>query len=72
MNIGTVLYFLPLTFAAGSLVMEHPGSSPSPIQGRPLLYGTVHGAIGMPPHFFQSHTSIEWERGMIVGLQFGM
>ena len=26
--------------------MEHPGAAPSPIQGKPLLYGTVHGAIG--------------------------
>ena len=36
-----------LISSPGSLVMEHPGSSPSPIQGKPLLYGTVHGAIGM-------------------------
>ncbi len=27
--------------------MEHPGSGPSPIQGKPLLFGTVHGAIGL-------------------------
>ena len=31
----------------GSLVMEHPGSGPAPIQGKPLLYGTVHGSIGL-------------------------
>ena len=36
-----------LISSPGSLVMEHPGSSPSPIQGKTLLYGTVHGAIGM-------------------------
>ena len=27
--------------------MEHPGSGPSPIQGKPLLFGTVHGSIGL-------------------------
>ncbi len=27
--------------------MEHPGSGPSPILGKPLLFGTVHGAIGL-------------------------
>ena len=26
--------------------MEHPGASPSPIQGKPIIYGTVHGAVG--------------------------
>ena len=26
--------------------MDHPGSSLSPFQGKPLLYGTVTGAIG--------------------------
>ncbi len=31
----------------GSLVMDHPGSGPSPILGKPLLFGTVHGAIGL-------------------------
>ncbi len=30
----------------GSLVMDHPGSTPAIIQGKPLLFGTVHGAIG--------------------------
>ena len=33
-------------FGRGSLVMEHPGSTPSLFQAKPLLYGTVHGAIG--------------------------
>ena len=27
--------------------MDHPGSSASVLQGKPLLYGTVHGAIGI-------------------------
>lgn len=26
--------------------MEHPGGSPFPIHGKPILYGTVHGAVG--------------------------
>ena len=30
----------------GSLVMEHPGASASPIQGKPIIYGSVHGAVG--------------------------
>ena len=30
--------------------MEHPGASPSPIQGKPILYGTVHGAVGENKH----------------------
>lgn len=34
-------------FQRGSLVMEHLGSSPSPIQGKPILYGSVHGAVGL-------------------------
>ena len=34
-------------FERGSLVMEHPGSSPLPIIGKPILYGGVHGTIGM-------------------------
>lgn len=34
-------------FGRGSLVMEHPGSSASLLQGKPLLFGTVHGAIGL-------------------------
>lgn len=34
-------------FGRGSLVMEHPGSTPSLFQAKPLLYGTVHGAIGL-------------------------
>ena len=33
-------------FGRGSLVMEHPGSSPLPIIGKPILYGGVHGTIG--------------------------
>jgi DNA damage-binding protein 1 len=33
-------------FRRGSLVMEHPGASPSPIQGKPIIYGSVHGAVG--------------------------
>jgi DNA damage-binding protein 1 len=27
--------------------MEHPGASPSPIQGKPIIYGSVHGAVGL-------------------------
>ena len=34
-------------FQRGSLVMEHPGASPSPIIGKPILYGGVHGTIGV-------------------------
>ena len=34
-------------FGRGSLVMEHPGSSPVPIIGKPILYGGVHGTIGI-------------------------
>ncbi|CAI8053753.1 DNA damage-binding protein 1 [Geodia barretti] len=34
-------------FRHGSLVMEHPGASPSPIQGKPIIYGSVHGAVGL-------------------------
>ena len=30
----------------GSFVMDHPGANPSLLQGKPLLFGTVHGAIG--------------------------
>ena len=26
--------------------MDHPGSSQSVLQGKPILFGTVHGAIG--------------------------
>ena len=37
---------------AGSLVTEHPGTSPSPIQGKPILYGSVHGAVGMATHTY--------------------
>ena len=39
---------------AGSLVTEHPGTSPSPIQGKPILYGSVHGAVGMATHTYLS------------------
>jgi DNA damage-binding protein 1 len=35
------------TFNRGSLVMEHPGASASPIQGKPIIYGSVHGAVGL-------------------------
>ena len=34
-------------FGRGSLVMEHPGSSPLPVIGKPILYGGVHGTIGI-------------------------
>ena len=40
------LYTLVFLCVIGSLVMEHLGSSPSPIQGKPILYGSVHGAVG--------------------------
>ena len=39
---------------AGSLVTEHPGTSPSPIQGKPILYGSVHGAVGIATHTYVS------------------
>ena len=31
----------------GSLVMEHPGTHPLPIQGKPTIFGGVNGSIGM-------------------------
>jgi DNA damage-binding protein 1 len=34
-------------FSRGSFVMDHPGISSTLLQGKPLLYGTVHGAIGL-------------------------
>ena len=30
----------------GSLVMEHPGLTTTPILGKPVIFGTVFGAIG--------------------------
>ena len=30
----------------GSLVMEHPGLSATPILGKPIIFGTVFGSIG--------------------------
>ncbi|XP_064399977.1 DNA damage-binding protein 1-like isoform X3 [Halichondria panicea] len=45
-------------FGRGSLVMEHPGSGPSPIQGKPLLFGTVHGAIGLIGHLTRDTFSL--------------
>lgn len=33
-------------FGRGSLVMEHPGSAPVPITGKPILFGGAHGTIG--------------------------
>jgi len=70
--ISIPLHFQWSSFTAGSLVMEHPGSSPSPIQGKPLLYGTVHGAIGRLPTqtLFSVYTfkMIMW----FMGLQFEM
>ena len=30
----------------GSLVMEHPAASSSPFQGKPVIFGSVHGAVG--------------------------
>ena len=71
-NNAIPLHFQWSSFTAGSLVMEHPGSSPSPIQGKPLLYGTVHGAIGRSPTqtLFSVYTfkMITW----FMGLQFEM
>ena len=46
-----LLYTLSF-YLVGSLVMEHLGSSPSPIQGKPILYGSVHGAVGMCIHVY--------------------
>ena len=39
-------------FGRGSLVMEHPGSSPLPVIGKPILYGGVHGSIGNMKRLF--------------------
>ena len=39
-----LLYYIKLT---GSLVMEHPGTHPLPIQGKPTIFGGVNGSIGM-------------------------
>ena len=36
-------YHVSLT---GSLVMEHPGLSATPILGKPIIFGTVFGSIG--------------------------
>ena len=33
--------------STGSLVMEHPGTHPLPIQGKPTIFGGVNGSIGM-------------------------
>ena len=35
----------------GSLVMQHPGEIQTPIQGTPVLFGTIFGAIGNSPHY---------------------
>ena len=36
--------------------MDHPGSTPSLLQGKPILFGTVHGAIGKPhPHLYNNN-----------------
>ncbi|XP_003389315.1 PREDICTED: DNA damage-binding protein 1-like [Amphimedon queenslandica] len=35
-------------FSRGSFVMDHPGAGASSLlQGKPILFGTVHGAIGL-------------------------
>ena len=34
-------------YPVGSLVMEHPGTHPLPIQGKPTIFGGVNGSIGM-------------------------
>ena len=34
-------------YSVGSLVMEHPGTHPLPIQGKPTIFGGVNGSIGM-------------------------
>lgn len=34
--------------STGSFVMDHPGAGASSLlQGKPILFGTVHGAIGL-------------------------
>ena len=42
----TCSYHLVL-YPVGSLVMEHPGTHPLPIQGKPTIFGGVNGSIGM-------------------------
>ena len=43
----TVLVCTSRYIHIGSLVMEHPGTHPLPIQGKPTIFGGVNGSIGM-------------------------
>ena len=46
--VSSLVFYTKLT---GSLVMEHPGTHPLPIQGKPTIFGGVNGSIGMLANF---------------------
>ena len=63
-----LLYYIKLT---GSLVMEHPGTHPLPIQGKPTIFGGVNGSIGMLAIIIQYRVLPKILANFITSCQWG-